>query len=517
MSINSLNKITSVLVQPETSHDWGELSYQSLSDSLISRFNQEGILYCHWKSKSLDGESDIDFLVSGQSLAGATRVLMQLGFKSAVPRWGKNPPGVFHYYGYDTRNYEIVHLHLFTRVLSGERLVKSHWFPFEEMLLKDAYSLNGLIVTSKEAEFVLFILKTFIRISSILDSFRENDSDEELQIELNILRTESDMTEVKKYLEEYCPVVEEGFFLECVKAIDEKASFPRKWLLSQKMRWRLRIYNQSNFISRWFGYSAYLYATTQKKLNGQKGKKSLIAGGAIVAIVGADATGKSTLVEETRSWLRNIFVVNTVHAGKPPSALLTLPINLLLTSNRLLKRKIKASKIKDLDSTSNLSQNNGDSDKQKSLSYAIRAVCLAYDRRSLLLKARRAAANGEIIVSDRYPTNAAGMMDSPRLHENAVNKGLIASIRNWLARVERNTYRQIPPPDIVLRLKVSLEIAKKRNAARDTIDDETYLQQRHQQSKDWYMSGTRTIRDINTDNSLEETISSVKQVVWSNL
>jgi len=103
------------------------------------------------------------------------------------------------------------------------------------------------------------------------------------------------------------------------------------------------------------------------------------------------------------------------------------------------------------------------------------------------------------------------------LHENAVNKELIASIRNWLARVERNTYRQIPPPDIVLRLKVSLEIAKKRNADRDIVDDETYLQQRHQQSKDWYMSGTRTIRDINTNNSLEETISSVKQVVWSNL
>jgi hypothetical protein len=109
------------------------------------------------------------------------------------------------------------------------------------------------------------------------------------------------------------------------------------------------------------------------------------------------------------------------------------------------------------------------------------------------------------------------MMDSPRLLEDSTQRGSVSSIYNWLARTERNLYRQIPPPDIVLRLRVSFETAKKRNAARDILDDELYLQSRHQQAKEWFMPGTRAIQDINTDLSLEETIRAVKQAIWPSL
>jgi hypothetical protein len=66
------------------------------------------------------------------------------------------------------------------------------------------------------------------------------------------------------------------------------------------------------------------------------------------------------------------------------------------------------------------------------------------------------------------------MMDSPRLQEEPAQEGLISSIYNWLAQTERGLYRHIPPPDVVLRLTVSFETAKQRNAARDILDDEVY-------------------------------------------
>ena len=99
---------------------------QPLTQLLIQRFNREEVRYCHWKSKSLLGEQDIDLLVSSDSLACATSILMQLGFKAAAPRWGTNPLSVAHYYGYDPDQDEFVHLHMFTRVLTGERFLKSH-------------------------------------------------------------------------------------------------------------------------------------------------------------------------------------------------------------------------------------------------------------------------------------------------------------------------------------------------------------------------------------------------------
>jgi hypothetical protein len=109
------------------------------------------------------------------------------------------------------------------------------------------------------------------------------------------------------------------------------------------------------------------------------------------------------------------------------------------------------------------------------------------------------------------------MMDSPRLLEDPTLKGLAASLYNWMARIERSLYRQIPPPDVVLQLKVSLEVAKKRNADREIFDDEVYLQNRHQQAKEWFIPGTRSIQDIDTDHPLAETILAVKKAIWPSL
>jgi len=495
---------------------------QSLIQALVNRFNQEGILYCHWKSnidlaKTLEGELDIDLLVAHHSLAHATDILMQLGFKPAIPRSGSNPPGIFHYYGYDPNQNDLVHLHMFTRVITGESFLKSHLFPFEEMLLKHTYSIDGLVVTSKETELVLFVLRMFVKYGSFLDAARLLRGDKKVREETLWLKEGSDMKKVITLLEEYCPVVDNEIFIDCLNAILDKTSYPVKWKLSYQIRRRLRAYRKYSFWGWLFGHIQLFIRMLIKKVRKQKGSKILLAGGTIIAIVGADATGKSTLVSETSRWLRRNFVLNTVHAGKPPSTLLTAPINFLLALYRPLIHRIRPVRKLEEDSSSHVRVVRDERKTPNSLIYAIRAVGLAWDRRALLGKVRRASANGEIIVCDRYPTSAIGMMDSPRLMDDPTRKGLVAPIHNWLSRVERNLYRQIPPPDIVLRLKVSLETAKMRNAARETVDDEIYLQIRHHQANAWFMSGTRSIQDIDTDLPLTETLLAVKQAIWYSL
>jgi thymidylate kinase len=499
--------------------NWEEILPQSLTQALINRFNQEGVLYCHWKSnidlaKTMEGELDIDLLVSNDSLAGATDIMTELGFKPAAPRWGPNLPGIFHYYGYDPNQNDLVHLHMFTRVLTGESFLKSHLLPFEEMLLKNTYSANGMRITSKEAELILFVLRMYIKYSSPLDIPRVLKSDKKVRAEAQWLKEGSKLEQVGDLLNQYCPVIGEQAFLACLDGILNKASYPQKWRLAYQIRRRLRPYRKYSFPGWLFGHVQLLAGNLVKKLRKQKGSKRLLSGGTVIAIVGADATGKSTLVSETSRWLRKNFVLNTVHAGKPPSTLVTFPVNLLLALHRRLRGKPRSAGKLEENSSSNASAVHARRKNMNSLIYAIRAVCLAWDRRTLLWKVRRASANGEIVVCDRYPTNATGMMDSPRLLEDLTQQGFLSSIYNGLARTERSLYRQIPPPDLVLRLKVSFETAKKRNAARDILDDEMYLQSRHQQAKEWFMPGTRAIRDIDTDLSLEETLLAVRQAIW---
>jgi thymidylate kinase len=517
MKVDTLNNTDQFLVQQKDSPNLAGKSYPSLLDRLLTGFEQQGVAYCHWKSKPLEGELDVDFLVSNDSLNRAAVVLMQLEFKAAAPRWGKNYPGVYHYYGYDVNQGKYVHLHMFTRVISGESLVKSHLFPFEEMMLKDTRSIGRLVVTSKEAEYVLFILKTFIRYGSLLDFMREIRNDEKNKQELRNLIANSDYHKVLDYLSNYCPVLDGKLFLECANAIANGDWYPRKWLLAQKIRWRLRGYRIHRDFGRWFGYAGFLGAAFLKKSKNQKGSKILLNGGSVIAIVGADATGKSTLIKATSLWLRENFIVNTIHTGKPPSTWITFPINLLLKVNRGIKNNLRIVQKWGKRRSRKLMPSHEEEKNRESLIYAIRAVCLAWDRRTLLLKARRAAVNGEIIVSDRYPSFTPGMMDSPRLIDDTMQKNFAKFIYNKLAKLEAKIYRQITPPDIVLQLKVSLETALKRNAAREIVDDEIYLQNRHQQAAAWYIPGTRRIVDIDTDHTLEETTAEVKQVIWSSL
>src|SRR5207249_11887033 len=97
------------------------------------------------------------------------------------------------------------------------------------------------------------------------------------------------------------------------------------------------------------------------------------------------------------------------------------------------------------------------------LVYALRALMLAYDRKKLLIRAHRRAANGTLVLSDRYPTRQQGVPEGAMLHFLREDP---RSLYRWLARMEERTYRTIPQPDLVLRLDVPLELAVQRNLTR---------------------------------------------------
>lgn len=242
----------------------------------------------------------------------------------------------------------------------------------------------------------------------------------------------------------------------------------------------------------------------------------LQTGGAVIAFIGPEATGKSTLVTECKAWLGTVFMVRSVHAGKPPSSWLTVPINKILPLTRRLVPQFRSTHLGGHHLSRNTNQAESKLQGFAGPIYALRAVILAWDRRCVLVRARRLATNGEIAICDRYPSDAVGAMDSPRLHEDPINGGLSVSICNWLARLEQYLYKQIPPPDIALRLRVSVATAKKRNRERIKPGKETdaYLVARHRQSQDWTLAGVKYIFDIDTEGSLQETILRVKKAVW---
>lgn len=250
-----------------------------------------------------------------------------------------------------------------------------------------------------------------------------------------------------------------------------------------------------------------------------KKNKALASGGMVIAFIGPEATGKSTLVSECEHWLGAVFAVEAIHAGKPPSSRLTTPISIFIPVICRLFPHLRTSCLEDHAAFPEAGQSSKQSTGLISVIYALRAVTIAWDRRRLLIGARRSAGNGRIIICDRYPSGEVGQMDSPRLREDPARQGLIGSIYNWLARFEGRLYQEIAPPDIALRLNVALDTAIRRNRERIKPGKETdaYLKSRHRESRRWNRAGTRYIYDINTEQPLNETILSVKKAIWKSL
>lgn len=492
-----------------------------LVDRLAETLNSEGVVYCQWKSnfslaRALSGGTDLDLLVERRSCSRALAILTHLGFKPATVRSGPGTPGVSHYYGLDMQTGQLSHVHLFSRVLTGESLVKSHLLPFEPMLLENADHIGRIRVPSKAAELVLFVLRTFIKYGSLLDLVYLFQSDGQIRAELRWLQRGGDASAALAMLGKYCPVIDEPLFAKCIDTLDGPTSLAERIMVARQVRQRLGVYSRHSAFRHVLAYAQPLWEQGWRRLDGNRKDKMPHSGGAIIAFVGPEATGKSTLVSMCGRWLGSVFAVKTVHAGKPPSSWLTAPMNIVVPLMRRLLPRLRSSHLASHGFAANPSLSQPQVTGLPALVYAFGAVILAWDRRQLLLKARRAAANGEIVICDRYPSETIGAMDSPRLRESPANSGMISAVHNRLVRLERRLYKQIPPPDIVLRLKVSIETAKKRNRERIKAGNETdaYVESRHRQSQDWYKPGTKYIYDIDTDEPLAETILSVKKAIW---
>lgn len=490
----------------------------AITTQLIDSLNRHEIEYCHWKSNltlanALTGGEDLDILVDRKALPRFVTILLDLGFKAAAIKSGDNVPGIYHYYGLDSETGKISHVHLYNSVVTGESFVKSHFLPIERMLLENPDHISNVRVASRSAELVLFILRIFIKYGSLLDLIHLARHPDTVLAELRWLQAGADMSESISLLEKYCPVIDEALFLKGIETLGEPNSLVKRILLAYTIRRHLSVYTKYTQLERLSAYAKLLWIKQMQRFTGKKKNKTLNSGGAIIAFVGADATGKSTLVSGTSRWLGSVFAIKTVHVGKPPSSWLMMPLRIVLPLMRRLLPHLRRDWVSN--KTRTLSPSAGHA--SISLIYAVRAVALAWDRYQLLIKIRRWAANGDIIICDRYPTETLDAMDSPRLQEHSNGNGVKTRLYNRLARFENHIYKQMPPPDVVLALKVSIETAKQRNRNRKEeigMDDEDYLEARHQQAGKWHKHGIKYTYDIDTEMSFEETILSVKKSIW---
>ena len=91
---------------------------------LLSEFDRKRIRYCHFKSNdmlhlALTGVGDLDLLVDFDDVDPFQAILADRGFFAAIDTLAITTPYVFHYYGLDMDDGQMIHLHVYFQLITG--------------------------------------------------------------------------------------------------------------------------------------------------------------------------------------------------------------------------------------------------------------------------------------------------------------------------------------------------------------------------------------------------------------
>jgi thymidylate kinase len=478
---------------------------------LIEALDRAGVRYCHWKSNArlsepLRGESDLDLLVARTDASSFQGVAASLGYK---PCAGDGTPSICHYFNLDEQSGRLVHIHAYYRIITGGTVLKDHHLPLEEMLLRGTRRIDGMPVPNQAAELVSFVVRKMLEYASPIEAILLAREGSAVGEELAWLSAGVSEAEVSRLLQEYLPDVDLELFLECCAGI-ASATPVRRFLLGRKLSNHLRHHRRHSRTQGGLIRGSRFLAKLRRRIERRGSSHVLLSGGAVVAVVGPDGAGKSTIVRELTAWLGACLKVRSVHAGKPPPLLATAGLRALLPLMRRLAPRYRKT----------AADGGGGAERLRRGRlfplYALRAVALAHERKRLLVCAHREASAGTVVVSDRYPTAQPGVPEGPALSSLLRDRNPIYA---WLARLEEKAYRTIPPPDVVLYLEVPVDLACRRNLTRDkagSLKPTEVIRRRHALTTKLQFSGVAVHR-VSTEADLEMTLRPVKEIVWNAL
>ena len=225
-------------------------------------------------------------------------------------------------------------------------------------------------------------------------------------------------------------------------------------------------------------------------------------GGLLIALVGADGSGKSSLAKRVATWLRWKLDARVIYfgSGDGPSSFLRLPfrqvLRLVIAARRDTRQPIAPLR-----------------ERVPTAVRALWALVLALEKRRRLMQVWRARNRGLVVVCDRYPQNQImGFSDGPLLDRWKYAR---SPWLRMLARWEATPYAwaQAHAPDLVLRLRVTPWVAVRRKPEMQL--DEVCRRERAVAELRFPIA-TR-VRDVNADRAWDDVLLECKREVWEEL
>jgi len=478
-----------------------------LTLQLMERLEEGRIGYCHWKSTTsiavaLAGRTDLDLLVLEEDAGRFDEIVESLGFKPFRSHESRRFPGVRDFLGLDDESGRLAHLHVYHRLILGERYVKNHHLPIEREMIRGSQLRNGVRVPSPELEAVVLCIRTMLKyrdVDALRDATglgRRGGIEPGALGELRDLAQRADPALLEAAVTEHVPELPATLVRQLLDVARDDPRNVRALLgLRRGVRRAMRRFQRRSSIGAWLAYvrarsvRQWPISLVARPLSRRAGRrKSPLRGGISLAVVGPDGAGKSTVIAALDDWLA--WRVNTaqVYLGSAQPSSVT----------RALKAGAKASRAVGLSSVSRVLM-------------GLRYVGDARDRRDRARLARRLAGRGYIVLMDRFPLpgvlDDGRTIDGPRIRAQL---GMGRQSLRHLAAIEEAIYRELPRPDHVIVLRLRPEVALERKPSRDP--GSIASKARALAQMDW--DGIHRT-EIDAEQPLPDVLREVRSAVWS--
>ena len=486
----------------------------SLLESVLSGFHRRAVSYCYWKStlrlqRVFAGDGDVDLLIARHDQHRAQAIVLELNFKLCPSVGDRDHPAVVSYLGYDDPSGLLIHLHLHFRLIIGEPLLKNYQIPWEEALLARAVFHPSLPirVLDPASEAVLLVARACLELRP-LDPLMLRDwkkATRKFALDRAALAGRVEPSALRATAAE---LLNEDLAELVVAAIGEARPLQAQGRLRRRLRRYAagyRTYNQAEARIRSAGRTLLgIVGNLNKRFFHvpRSWNRRAPGGGCLIAIIGVDGSGKSTLVATMREWLGSKIDVIPMYFGTGDGrpSLLFWPIKLMMPlATAALGRKPKP----------RCASHGRSSGPPPGALYrallTVWAAAVAIDKRQKLVAARRGINRGLIVLSDRFPqSQILGFNDGPLLARLAGSPG-------WLRRFEATAYslaRRLPP-DLVIKLVVTPETA----ARREPNMDPAVIRERIAAIRRLDFPGARVVC-VDAEQPLQEVVRAVKREIW---
>jgi thymidylate kinase len=430
-----------------------------LSTQLFSDLNSKNIRYCHWKSNirladALSGETDLDILVYLKDKELFINTIKDLGFISiqsapeCTHQWMENALGC------DPETGKLLHLHIHYKLILGEMYIKNHHLPIETFIFQNCRYVSGVCVPAAELELLLLIIRSHMKLTTFailrrLMIMRKLLYPIDILDEINYLILDSQPDRFDEMVRKSGLPLSNSFMNRTFDLFSRKkvTQFDtikiRKKIFQALKRYRILTAFYSKFIFYWRQIRRSSIITTF--FSGSSCR--LPVKGKMVALVGADGSGKSTIAEDLSKWLGWRLRISKIYFGGPKNGICSKLMFLewvLLQFIRRIHIKIIQNLLKFFRHWSGI----------------YRLYLAARSRRRLYLKAERKIAKGDIIVFDRYPLPEFKPM--PIGIDGIEIRKVYGNCGSKIADFEEKAFSYIGQPDLAIFLRVSLSKLRTR-------------------------------------------------------